>query len=158
VIEEGAVFQLPLLNTNKPDPSKPQQGFDMDDKKLVKKAQEARGKAYARYSNFAVGAALLAKSGKVYGGCNVENSSFGLTCCAERVALFRAVCEGEKEFDRIAVVGPEEEELFPCGACLQVLSEFAPELTVITFDGRTVRTYPLRDLLPKGFRGLDPIP
>lgn len=124
----------------------------MDDRELTEKAQEARKHAYARYSNYAVGAALLAKSGKVYTGCNVENSSLGLTCCAERIALFRAVCEGEREFERIAVVGPEEEELFPCGACLQVLNEFAPGLVVITFDGETVRRYPLRELLPKGFR------
>lgn len=130
----------------------------MTDQELVKEAQEARTMAYAKYSHFAVGAALLGRSGKVYPGCNVENSSFSLTCCAERVALFRAVCEGEKEFDRIAVVGPEEQELLPCGACLQALFEFAPELTVITFDGRTIRRYPLGDLLPKGFRieGSDP--
>jgi cytidine deaminase len=122
----------------------------MDDKELIEKAQEARKHAYAPYSDFAVGAALLAASHKVYSGCNVENSSLGLTCCAERIALFRAVCEGEREFERIAVVGPEG-ELFPCGACLQALREFAPDIVVITFDGEKMRRYPLRELLPKGF-------
>ncbi len=126
----------------------------MTDKELLKQAQQARAQAYAPYSKFAVGAALLAKSGKVYAGCNVENSSFGLTCCAERVALFKAVSEGEREFEKMVVVGSEDKELIPCGACLQVLSEFAPELTIITFDGGTMRQYALRDLLPKGFHGV----
>jgi cytidine deaminase len=124
----------------------------MNDEQLVKKARETRRHAYVPYSEFAVGAALLAKSGKVFTGCNIENSSFGLTCCAERVALFKAVSEGELEFERIAVVGPEGKEVFPCGACLQVLAEFAPELTVVTFDGKRTYQYQLDELLPKGFQ------
>jgi cytidine deaminase len=123
----------------------------MTDRELIKKAQEARERAYAPYSNFPVGAALLAKSGNAYTGCNVENSSFGLTCCAERVALFKAVSEGEREFEMLALIGPEEREVVPCGACLQVLAEFAPQLTIVTFDGKTIRHYALHDLLPKGF-------
>ena len=124
----------------------------MTDRELMRKAQQARERAYAPYSGFSVGAALLARSGRVYTGCNVENSSFGLTCCAERIALFKAVSEGEREFEKLALVGAEDREVVPCGACLQALSEFAPELTVVTFDGRTIRQYLLKDLLPRGFR------
>ena len=103
-----------------------------DQDKLVSLAAEARKKAYAPYSNFAVGAALLAKSGRVYTGCNVENVSYGLTVCAERVAVFKAVSEGEREFEAIAVV--TENGVTPCGACRQVLIEFGDDIQVIVAD------------------------
>lgn len=120
--------------------------------KLVRKAIEVRGHAYAPYSEFAVGAALLAADGRIFTGCNVENASYGLTICAERVALFKAVSEGTREFEAIAIAcgkGP----CAPCGACRQVLYEFAPDLTVIMADaeGGSVREAKLGDLFPKGF-------
>ena len=118
--------------------------------KLVSLAIEARKKAHAPYSNFAVGAALLTRSGRVYTGCNVENASYGLSVCAERVAVFKAVSEGEREFEAIAIVS--ENGVTPCGACRQVLIEFGDDIQVIVAD--TVghrRAFALTDLLPKGF-------
>ncbi|MEN3010811.1 MAG: cytidine deaminase [Candidatus Bipolaricaulaceae bacterium] len=119
---------------------------------LVRKAVEARAHAYAPYSRFAVGAALLAKDGRIFTGCNVENASYGLTVCAERVALFKAVSEGVREFLAIAVACGEE-ACAPCGACRQVLYEFAPDLFVIMADGegKTWRAARLAELLPYGF-------
>lgn len=119
---------------------------------LVRKAVEARDRAYAPYSGFAVGAALLSQDGRIFSGCNVENASYGLTVCAERVALFKAVSEGAREFVALAVAcgqGP----CAPCGACRQVLYEFAPELLVIMADGKgkTWCTARLSELLPHGF-------
>jgi cytidine deaminase len=118
--------------------------------KLVSLAAEARKKAHAPYSNFAVGAALLAKSGRVYTGSNVENASYGLTMCAERVAVFKAVSEGEREFEAIAVV--TENGVTPCGACRQVLMEFGDDIQVIVADTTDHRrVFALVDLLPEGF-------
>jgi cytidine deaminase len=117
---------------------------------LVSLAAEARKKAHAPYSNFAVGAALLAKSGRVYTGCNVENASYGLSICAERVAVFKAVSEGEREFEAIAVV--TENGVTPCGACRQVLMEFGDDIQVIVADtAGHRRVFALADLLPEGF-------
>jgi cytidine deaminase len=123
----------------------------MDDRELITRAKEAQKNGYAVYSGFPIGAALLSESGTVYTGCNVENSSFGLTCCAERVALFKAVSEGERKFEKIAVVGPEGREVLPCGACRQVLFEFAPHIVIVTYDGNEIKNYSLRELLPEGF-------
>jgi cytidine deaminase len=118
--------------------------------KLVSLAAEARKKAHAPYSNFSVGAALLAKSGRVYTGCNVENASYGLSVCAERVAVFKAVSEGEREFEAIAVVS--ENGITPCGACRQVLIEFGDDIQVIVADtAGHRRVFALADLLPEGF-------
>ena len=118
--------------------------------KLVSLAAEARKKAHAPYSNFAVGAALLAKSGRVYKGCNVENASYGLSICAERAAVFKAVSEGEREFGAIAVVS--ENGVTPCGACRQVLMEFGGDIQVIVADtAGHRRAFVLTDLLPEGF-------
>lgn len=122
------------------------------ERELIDKAVEAKGKAYAPYSGFKVGAALLSRDGRVFTGCNVENASYGLTVCAERVALFKAVSEGAREFEAIAIAcgkGP----CAPCGACRQVLFEFAPDLTVIMTDaeGKEVRVTRLSELLPEGF-------
>jgi len=119
---------------------------------LLSRAEEARRNAYAPYSKFRVGAALLAKDGRVFDGCNVENSSFGLSICAERNALFKAVSEGAREFDAIAVTAGSEQGASPCGACRQALYEFAPDLWVIwrAGRGRTARKR-LRQLLDSGF-------
>jgi cytidine deaminase len=118
---------------------------------LVKAALEVRENAYAPYSNFRVGAALLAKDGSIFTGCNVENSSYSLTCCAERNAVFAAVGAGIAEFHAIAIC-TDGKSVPPCGACRQVLSEFAPDLTVIL--GSTLgepRILSLSNLLPEPF-------
>ena len=103
-------------------------------KSLLESAIEAREFAHAPYSKFKVGAALRTKDGKIYTGCNIENATFGLTICAERTAIFKAMSEGEREFDAIAVVADVEKVLTPCGACRQIISEFCPEVTVIAGD------------------------
>src|SRR5438093_2034475 len=106
---------------------------------LIDAASKALARAYAPYSKFSVGAALLTKSGKIFTGCNVENVSLGLTICAERGALAAAIAGGEKEISAIAIVTDCSEPVFPCGACRQVLAEFNPELEIITstIDGRS---------------------
>ncbi len=149
----------------------------MDNRELVEIAKKARENAYAPYSNFKVGAALLTKSGNVYKGCNVENASYGLTVCAERVAISNAISNGEKEFMKMAIVGgfseghereiseeniqeivkkdmqESEDVLIPCGACMQVMSEFNPDLELILLDtmGKTI-TINLKELFPKPFQ------
>ncbi|MEZ0248441.1 MAG: cytidine deaminase [Thermoproteus sp.] len=122
---------------------------------LVERAREALKNAYAPYSKFRVGAAVLTKSGKIYTGANVENASYGLTVCAERVAVFKAVSEGDKDIEAVAVVVESEEPVAPCGACRQVIAEFNPNALVImaTADGKKVVTANLKDLLPMPFRG-----
>ena len=102
-----------------------------DQEKLVAAAKAARDNAHAPYSNFRVGAALRAKSGRVYGGCNVENSTYGLTLCAERVAIFKAISEGERGFDAIAVVTHTDVLTPPCGACRQIIWEFCGDIEII---------------------------
>jgi len=124
-------------------------------RELVEAAQAARALAYAPYSGFTVGAAVEAGSGAIYTGCNVENASYGLTICAERVAVFKAVAAGEREITALAVVsGPGAT---PCGACRQVLAEFAPqpeEVPIIVVNGqRDERRYTLGQLLPANFSG-----
>lgn len=95
---------------------------------LIAAARQARTHAYAPYSHYLVGAALLCADGQVYSGCNVENASYSLTICAERNAIFQAVADGQRDFVAMAVIG--NNHAIPCGACLQVMSEFAPEMTV----------------------------
>lgn len=125
---------------------------------LLQRALEARRWSYCPYSRFAVGVALLAASGTVYRGANVENASYGLSMCAERVALFRAVAEGERGFLKLAIVGgpadrEPQEPCPPCGACRQVLFEFAPDLEVLLGTAQGVRRrFALRELLPEAFR------
>jgi len=125
----------------------------MTDDELVALAAQARRHAYAPYSHFAVGAALLARSGRVYTGANVENASYGLSVCAERVAVWKAVAEGERAFTAIAVV--TENGVSPCGACRQVLAEFASDprmLRLIVADAQGHRrTHTLAELLPEAF-------
>ena len=125
----------------------------MGPSELLALASRARRVAYAPYSNFAVGAALLAGDGRVFTGCNVENASLGLTLCAERVAVAKAVSEGARSFEALAIVGPGRGATPPCGACRQVLVEFAPELRVYWRGaGRRVVVRSLGRLLPEGFR------
>ncbi len=120
---------------------------------LFQKAREAAKNAYCPYSHFKVGAAILAASGNIFTGCNVENSSFGLTCCAERNAVGEAIKAGERSFKCIAVYLDHDEELFPpCGACRQVLSEFSPTMQVYFFNNTVSRSSSLEDLLPGHFR------
>jgi cytidine deaminase len=122
----------------------------MDYEDLIAKAMEARKKAHAPYSDFSVGAALLAKSGRVYTGCNVENASYGLSICAERAAIFKAVSEGERDFEAIAVV--TDRGVTPCGACRQVLMEFGEDIQVIVANGTGgYRVFGLQELLPEAF-------
>lgn len=124
----------------------------MDHRGLFRKAMEASKNAYAPFSRLAVGAALLTKEGRVFTGVNVENSSFGGTICAERTACVKAVSEGYREFEAIAVASPAG-KLFPCGLCRQFLFEFAPELTVVIGENEDdLDIYSLKELLPEGFR------
>lgn len=123
----------------------------MDAKELMKMAIEARQNAYAPYSHFAVGAALLAESGKVYTGCNIENASYGLTCCAERNAIFAAVGAGERRFKMLAVAADSPEPVAPCGACRQVIAEFGIPLVVMGNLKETTKTMTAKELLPYGF-------
>lgn len=131
----------------------------MRNKDLIKEAMKARENAYAPYSGFKVGAALLAKSGKVYHGCNVENAAFSPGCCAERTAFVKAVSEGEKGFEKIAIVGGKDgekaiEPCAPCGVCRQVMMEFCePEdFLIVLANGEDDQIqFTLGELLPLGF-------
>ncbi len=130
----------------------------MDNKELIRLALEARQMAYVPYSNYMVGAALLTRQGKVYKGCNIENAAYTPTNCAERTAFFKAVSEGEREFDAIAIVGGYEDNptdyAYPCGVCRQVMIEFCnPEkfrvITAISEEQYLEQT--LAEMLPYGF-------
>ena len=129
----------------------------MDDMKLIEMAVKAREMAYAPYSEFKVGAALLAAGGKVYTGCNIENAAYSPSNCAERTAFFKAVSEGERDFEAIAVVGGKDTPGFctPCGVCRHVMAEFCDpkKFRIILMDnkGGTI-TYLLEELLPAGFK------
>ena len=121
---------------------------------LVRAAKQARLKARAPHSGFKVGAALETRRGKVYGGCNVENSTYGLTVCAERVAAWKALSEGESEFRRIVVVADTEELTPPCGACRQILWEYCGDIEVVLANLRSARTrFRLKELFPFPFDG-----
>lgn len=131
----------------------------MDDKELIRMAHLARSRAYAPYSDFLVGAALLTGGGKVYLGCNIENASYGASNCAERTAFFKAVSEGETIFAKIAIVGgPQKAEAYsacyPCGICRQVMQEFCdPKSFQILLEGKSgeLQTLTLEELLPLAF-------
>lgn len=131
----------------------------MNDGELIKTALEARRRSYSPYSGFSVGAALLCADGSVYAGCNVENSAFSATVCAERAAVFNAVSDGKRDFVKIAVTGGKagleipEDYCPPCGVCRQVMSEFCPpdfEILSAKTPG-DYKTYALSDLFPEGF-------
>lgn len=125
----------------------------MTDLELGHRARKAKAKAHAPFSKFHVGAALLTKDGKVYEGANIENSSYGLTICAERTAVFQAVLEGEKEFDSIAIASDFEDYTPPCGACRQVLLDLCGKnLNVILINQKDeITKYKLGDLIPHSF-------
>lgn len=124
----------------------------MENKELYRKAVEAMKNSYAPFSKFTVGAALLTKEGKFFTGVNVENSSYGATICAERTAYVKAVSEGYREFDRIAIVC-NEGAAWPCGICRQFMYEFGSDLIVITGDDEeNLRMMTLQELLPEGFK------
>ncbi len=130
----------------------------MENKELIELALEARKNSYSPYSGFKVGAALLCKNGRAFTGCNIENASFSPTCCAERTAFFKAVSEGEKEFDRIVIVGGKgdsepSEFCTPCGVCRQVMNEFCNEdfIVIIAKNQNEFREYKLSEILPLSF-------
>jgi cytidine deaminase len=121
---------------------------------LVRAAAAARKRAVAPYSKFLVGAALLTKRGEIITGANVESASYGLTCCAERVALFKALTEGKKDFVAVAVVARVKGGAMPCGACRQLLAEHAPKARVFVADsreGKIIREFKVAELLPGAF-------
>ena len=121
----------------------------IDEKKLAELALKARYNAYAPYSGYTVGAAVLAEDGNIYCGCNIENASFGLTNCAERTAVFKAVSEGALSFDTIAIAA--QTKAWPCGACRQVLNEFAPDIRILVTWEDHVEEKRLTELLPESF-------
>ncbi len=124
----------------------------MDEKEIFQRLIAARDSAIADYSGFKVGAVLVTARGKVYTGHNIESSSYSLTMCAERVALFKALSEGEREFEKIYIMSNKEEFCPPCGACRQVLMDFAPDITVVLqTPGGERQEIPLQELLPLAF-------
>lgn len=123
-----------------------------NDLELIESAEKARATAFAPYSNFRVGAAVRTKSGKIYTGCNIESAAYSGTVCAERVAIWKAVSEGEKEFARVAVVADTKELTPPCGVCRQILWEFCGDVpvTLANLEG-DLETIRMKDLLPRAF-------
>lgn len=132
--------------------------------RLLRTARTAAKNAYAPFSKFKVGAAVLTANGRIFAGCNVENGSYGLTICAERVAIFKAVSAGQRDIRAVAVFAESPQSPIvnrkspipgltpPCGACLQVISEFSANPEIVLSNGRSTKTYHLRELLPLGFR------
>ena len=127
----------------------------MNDKELIEVARKYREFSYSPYSNFKVGAAVLTKKGKVYGGCNVENSSYPLTNCAERTAIFKAVSEGEREIEAIALIADTEGPCSPCGACRQVMGEFHINRIIMANLKGDVKVVTLEEVLPFAFTEKD---
>lgn len=121
--------------------------------RLMENAREAKKNSYSPYSKFSVGAALLSKNGKIYTGCNVENSAYTPTCCAERVAIFSAVADGCRELSAIAISG-DSAPCMPCGVCRQAMSEFFSEETPVIFENEdgSIESLPLSELLPYSFK------
>lgn len=125
--------------------------------KLIEKAKKIREKAYVPYSKFPVGAALITKSGNVYTGCNIENAAYPVTCCAERVAIFKAIAEGDVNFKEMAVVADTKRPVPPCGSCRQVMSEFFDQSMQIhlTNLANETKTVTMQELLPFSFQSTD---
>ncbi len=124
----------------------------MDKKELIRAALAAREKAYTPYSNFKVGAAVLAEDGKLYSGCNIEIVSFGPTLCGERTAIFKAVSEGNRKIKAIAIVGDAKDLTYPCGVCRQVMREFGKDMLIIIAKSEDeYKEYSLDQLLPHSF-------
>src|SRR5258706_3537318 len=129
----------------------------IDSNRLVQAAAKARECSVSPYSKFKVGAALLTRTGQIVVGANVESASYGLTCCAERIALFKALTDGKRDFVAVAVVARCDGGPTPCGACRQLLAEYAPEAKVFVADSgdlRTIREFTVRKLLPSAFVGV----
>jgi cytidine deaminase len=120
-------------------------------KKLISEAVKAKNHSYSPYSKYRVGAALLTKDKKIYTGCNVENGSYSLTICAERNAIFKAISEGEKDFEAIAIVTDTDNFCPPCGACRQVIYEFAKNIDVVLYNGKETKIFKIKKLFPLGF-------
>ncbi|MBI1811497.1 MAG: cytidine deaminase [Nitrospirae bacterium] len=120
--------------------------------KLVNEAKAARKKAFAPYSKFTVGAALITNDGKIYHGCNIENPSLMLSFCAERAALINALVEGEKKFKALAIVSGNKDYCFPCGACRQMLAEFAPDIEIYLISEKGIKKFSISELLPHQFK------
>ena len=132
------------------------ENLNEEEKALAQTALDVREKAYAPYSNFKVGAALLGDTGQVFIGCNVENASFGATICAERMAVGAAVSQGVQHFVKLAIATGSQPPGSPCGICRQVLHEFSPDLEIILVNpAGQLRRAILKDLLPLGFSGAD---
>ncbi len=126
----------------------------LNPQKLIRAAAKARLNSVSPYSKFKVGAALLTKAGEIISGANVESASYGLTCCAERIALFKALTDGKKNFIATAVVARCDGGPMPCGACRQLLREYAPDAQVFVADSddlKSVKAFTVRDLLPSAF-------
>lgn len=123
----------------------------MEDKELIAVAKKYREHSYSPYSKFKVGAAVITKAGNVYGGCNIENSSYPVTNCAERTAIFKAVSEGECDISAIAVVGDTDGPCSPCGACRQVIAEFGINRIIMANLKGDVKVVTLEELLPFAF-------
>lgn len=124
----------------------------MEDIELIQIAEKAKEKAYVPYSHFKVGAALMTSDKKVYTGCNVENASFGATNCAERTAVFKAVSEGDRDFEAIAIVSSSGDFTYPCGICRQVISEFNPNIQLILANNKgEIRSYRFNEIFPFAF-------
>jgi len=125
----------------------------MDYEQLLKLAEEASKNSYSPYSKFPVGACVLTSNGKIYKGCNFENSSYGLAICAERNAVGSAIADGEKNIRAVAIYSPEKENCTPCGACRQVLNEFKSDegLDVIVKVSNGIKIYKIEELLPESF-------
>ena len=125
----------------------------MDNWELINLAEKAMENAYAPYSKFKVGAALLCSDGRVYTGCNIENASYGASNCAERTAVFKAISEGKREFIKIAIVSSGGDFTYPCGICRQVLSEFMPNGSIVLFSKEQgIKEFTLNELLPYAFK------
>lgn len=129
----------------------------MSKNQLIKQAIQVREKAYVPYSKFPVGAALLTKSGKIYTGCNIENAAYPVSCCAERVAIFKAIAEGETAFSEMAVAADTKRPVPPCGSCRQVMSEFFDQTMNIhlTNLNHEIKTISMEALLPFSFQPAD---
>ena len=128
--------------------------MNIDYKLLIEKAKEAAKTSYSPFSKFAVGAAVMMSNGQIYTGCNIENSSFGMTICAERCAIFKAVSEGQKEILAVAIYSPNADDCYPCGACRQVMYEFQGENEIVQNTEHENQPVPrmLSDFLPYGFK------